>query len=147
MRCSRITARVTPCAGTSSATRPGSRLIVFGLLSFLARVPLVGVWTASELLVVLAFGFYSALDFPLALAVLGYASILDVAARAAGSWPLGLAAFAAGWVLQGIGHAVYEKNRPAFLRNLVHLLVGPAYLVAEALGIRRATADVSRRSS
>jgi len=125
----------------------GITLIVFGLLSFLARVPIAGVWTASELLIVLAFGFYSALDFPLALAVLGYASILDVAARAAGSWPLGLAAFAAGWLLQGIGHALYEKNRPAFLRNLVHLLVGPAYLVAEALGMRRATAGVSRRSS
>ena len=51
----------------------GITLIVFGLLSFLARVPIAGVWTASELLVVLAFGFYSALDFPLALAVLGYA--------------------------------------------------------------------------
>jgi uncharacterized membrane protein YGL010W len=32
--------------------------------------------------------------------------------------------------------AVYEKNPPAFFRNLVHLAIGPAYLVAEALGLR-----------
>ncbi len=125
----------------------GITLIVFGLLSFLALVPIAGVWTASELLVVLAFAFYAALDFPLALAVLPYAGVLDVAARFAGSWTLGLAAFVAGWVLQGIGHAVYEKNRPAFLRNLVHLLIGPAYLVAEALGLWPRTSGVSRRSS
>ncbi len=41
-----------------------------------------------------------------------------------------------GWIFQGIGHAVYEKRSPAFLRNLVHLLVGPAFLVNEALRIR-----------
>jgi uncharacterized membrane protein YGL010W len=115
----------------------GITLIVFGLFSFLARVSLVGVWTASELLIVLAFAFYAVLDFPLALAVLGYAAILDVLARAAGSWRVGLAAFVAGWVLQAIGHAVYEKNRPAFLRNLVHLLVGPAYLVNKLVRVRR----------
>ena len=124
----------------------GITLIIFGLLSFLARIPIAGIWTASELLVVLGFLFYAALDLPLALAVLCYAAILDVAARLAGSWALGLAAFVAGWILQGIGHAVYEKNRPAFLRNLVHLLTGPAYLVAEALGLRRPR-DLSRRSS
>ena len=41
-----------------------------------------------------------------------------------------------GWIFQGIGHAVYEKRSPAFLRNLVHLLVGPAFLVNEALHVR-----------
>src|ERR1700754_2192228 len=115
----------------------GITLIVFGLLCFLSRIPIGGIWTASELLVALVLLFYATLDLPVALAMLGYAAILDVAARLAASWPLGLAAFVAGWVLQGIGHAVYEKNRPAFLRNLVHLLTGPAYLVAEALGLRR----------
>jgi uncharacterized membrane protein YGL010W len=79
--------------------------------------------------------------------VLGYAAILDFAARAAGSWPIGVIAFAVGWVFQGIGHAVYEKNRPAFLRNLVHLMIGPAYLVAEALGLWPRASGVSRRSS
>lgn len=47
---------------------------------------------------------------------------------------LGLALFVGGWVLQGVGHVVYEKTSPAFLRNLLHLLVGPAWLVERALG-------------
>jgi uncharacterized membrane protein YGL010W len=132
--------------GASHATRgnlrchaAGITLIVFGLFCVLSRIPIAGIWTASELLVVLTFGFYAALDLPLALAVLAYAAILDLAARAADSGRLGLAAFVAGWVLQAVGHAVYEKNRPAFFRNLVHLLVGPAYLVAEALRLRKAS--------
>src|SRR5215510_13223076 len=83
----------------------GITLIVFGLLCFLSNLPIAGLFTASELLVFLAFGFYAALDFRLALAVLAYAAILDVAARLAASWKIGLAAFVAGWILQGIGHA------------------------------------------
>jgi uncharacterized membrane protein YGL010W len=46
----------------------------------------------------------------------------------------GLALFFGGWALQFVGHAVYEKTKPAFLRNLLHLLVGPAWLVERALG-------------
>jgi uncharacterized membrane protein YGL010W len=140
--------------GASHSTRgnlrchaAGITLIVFGLLCFLSRIPIGGIWTASELLVVLAFVFYATLDLPIALAMLAYAAILDFAARSAQSWPLGLAAFITGWVLQGIGHAVYEKNRPAFLRNLVHLLIGPAYLVAEALRLSPRASALSRRSS
>lgn len=47
-------------------------------------------------------------------------------------WSLGLGLFLGGWVLQFLGHAVYEKRSPAFLRNLLHLLVGPAWLVERA---------------
>ena len=35
-----------------------------------------------------------------------------------------------GWVVQLLGHALWEKNRPAFLRNLVHALVGPFFFIA-----------------
>ncbi|MDQ5872777.1 MAG: DUF962 domain-containing protein, partial [Acidobacteriota bacterium] len=62
---------------------------------------------------------------------------LDLAARAVGDWRVGLAAFVIGWVFQAIGHAVYEKNRPAFFKNLQHLLVGPLFLVNELLRVRR----------
>ena len=47
--------------------------------------------------------------------------------------PVGIAVFVAGWVFQGVGHAAYEKRSPAFLRNLLHLLVGPAWIVERAL--------------
>ena len=116
----------------------GITLILFGIFSMLATIPLAGGWTASEALVGLAFLVYAALDLPVALGVLGYAAVLDLAARALANWRVGAAAFVAGWIFQAIGHAVYEKNRPAFFRNLVHLLIGPAYLVVEALGLRRA---------
>jgi uncharacterized membrane protein YGL010W len=114
----------------------GVTLIVFGILSLLHAVPVAGGWTASEVFVGLAFLFYVSLDIPLAVGVAGAVLLLDLAARAVGSWRVGAAAFVVGWILQGIGHAVFEKNSPAFFRNLVHLMVGPAYLVNEALRIR-----------
>lgn len=47
-------------------------------------------------------------------------------------WGAGLALFVGGWALQFVGHALYERRSPAFLRNLLHLLVGPAWLVERA---------------
>jgi len=130
----------------------GITLIVFGVLSMLHAIPLRGPWTASEALLAAAFLVYMSLDVPLGLATVGAAAALDLAARALGDWRWGAGAFAAGWIFQGIGHALYEKSSPAFLRNLAHLLVGPAYLVNEALGIHRrrpaaAEAPVSKTSS
>jgi uncharacterized membrane protein YGL010W len=115
----------------------GIPLIVFGTLSFLelVRLPLPG-WTAAEALIAAAFLFYAALDVPLAVAMLLPMVVLDLAARAVGSWRVGLAAFVVGWIFQGIGHARYEKNRPAFLRNLLHLLIGPLFLVNELARLR-----------
>jgi uncharacterized membrane protein YGL010W len=115
----------------------GIPLIVFGSLSFLelVRLPLPG-WTAAEALIAAAFLFYAALDVPLAVAMLLPMVVLDLAARAVGDWRVGLAAFVVGWIFQGVGHARYEKNRPAFLRNLLHLLIGPLFLVNELARLR-----------
>jgi uncharacterized membrane protein YGL010W len=44
------------------------------------------------------------------------------------------AAFVVGWAFQFVGHAVYEKNKPAFAKNLTHLLVGPAWVASELAG-------------
>ena len=115
----------------------GITLIVFGVLTMLQPVRLAGPWTAADLLVAAAAVFYVSQDLALGLATTGAAILLDVAARAAGDWRIGAAAFVLGWVFQGIGHAVYERSSPAFFGNLVHLLVGPAFLVREALGIRK----------
>jgi uncharacterized membrane protein YGL010W len=81
--------------------------------------------------------YYATLDVVLAAAMLAIFGILDLAARAAGEWRVGVAAFVVGWIFQAIGHAVYEKNRPAFFKNLLHLLVGPLFLANELLKIRR----------
>jgi uncharacterized membrane protein YGL010W len=40
--------------------------------------------------------------------------------------------------VQFVGHARFEHSSPAFLRNLVHLLVGPAWLVERSLRRERA---------
>ena len=45
-------------------------------------------------------------------------------------WGIGL--FVVGWVIQFVGHK-YEGRKPAFVDDLVGLLVGPMFVVAEAL--------------
>jgi len=119
----------------------GITLIVFGILSMLGEVPTgPSGLTAAELLIAAAFFFYLFLDVPLAFAILVAVGFLDAVARAVSDWRIGLAAFVLGWIFQGIGHARFEKNSPAFFRNLVHLMVGPLFLVNELLGIRRSLA-------
>src|SRR6185436_7459046 len=57
------------------------------------------------------------------------------------NWRWALVLFAAGWVLQFVGHAI-EGNRPAFFKNSMYLLVGPWWLVrraAAAVGLIRTT--------
>jgi uncharacterized membrane protein YGL010W len=39
-----------------------------------------------------------------------------------------------GWSVQLAGHAVWEKNRPSFAKNMVHALVGPIFFVALLTG-------------
>ena len=116
----------------------GITLIVFGVLSTAHAARVFDGWTASELLVAAAAAVYLALDVPLGLAMLAFTAVLDLAARAVGDARIGAGAFFVGWIFQGIGHAVYEKNSPAFFRNLAHLLIGPAYLVNKLLRIRPA---------
>src|SRR6476469_7953108 len=101
----------------------GITLIVFGILSLLLRVgaPPAGA-TAAEWLIAASFVFYLALDVPLALSILVPLAALDLLARAVSDWRVGAAAFLAGWIFQGVGHARFERNRPAFFKNLVHLM-------------------------
>jgi uncharacterized membrane protein YGL010W len=120
----------------------GITLIVFGALSLLGCIgtPPAGS-TAAEWLIAAAFVFYLALDVPLALAILVPLAALDLVARVVSDWRIGLAAFAVGWVFQAVGHARFERNRPAFFKNLVHLMIGPIFLVNEVVKARRFPAD------
>jgi uncharacterized membrane protein YGL010W len=45
--------------------------------------------------------------------------------------PLAGGLFAGGWVLQIVGHKVFEKNDPAFYRDPYFTLVGPVWVAAE----------------
>ncbi len=42
--------------------------------------------------------------------------------------------FIGGWILQFLGHLIYEKKSPAFLKNGQHLLIGPFWICAKFLG-------------
>ncbi len=44
--------------------------------------------------------------------------------------------FCTGWILQGIGHSVYEQNLPAFFNNLTHLFIGPLWIFARVIRYR-----------
>lgn len=48
------------------------------------------------------------------------------------AWLLGLILFGVGWVFQFVGHA-FEGRKPAFVDDIVGLLVGPMFVVAEPL--------------
>ena len=48
------------------------------------------------------------------------------------AWQLGLLLFAVGWVFQFVGH-YWEGRKPAFVDDIVGLLVGPMFVVGEGL--------------
>jgi len=115
----------------------GIPLIVLSSLALLARVPLLAVsgvtLTLAEVLVLLFVAYYLSLDVTLGALMLGAYAILDALGRFLPA-PLAVALFALGWILQGVGHYVYEKNSPAFFRNFVHLAVGQLWILARAVG-------------
>ncbi|MCI0443596.1 DUF962 domain-containing protein [bacterium] len=114
----------------------GIPLIIFGIFSLLQLLRFGMIsglsLTAAEIFIAIVTIYYFSLDAKLASGMLLSSAILDAAAHAVDDWRIGLAVFIVGWVFQGIGHAVYEKRSPAFLKNLLHLLVGPIFLVNEA---------------
>lgn len=114
----------------------GIPLIIFGIFSLLQLIHIAATLTAAEILIAIVTVYYVTLNTKLAIGMLIASVILDVGAHVVADWRIGLAAFFVGWVFQGIGHAVYEKRSPAFLKNLLHLLVGPIFLVNEAFHFR-----------
>ena len=73
-----------------------------------------------------------------------------VATQPMGSWlAWGLGLFVLGWVIQFIGH-YWEGRKPAFLDDVMGLLIGPLFVAAElgfALGLRKEVqAAVEQRS-
>jgi len=119
-------------AGNKAFHRFGVPMIMLGLIGMLARVTLFRSGTlrfdAAMLLIVLAELYYLSAEWRLALGML----VISTGCYLLGSWmPLWLnaALFVVGWILQFIGHSVYEKRQPAFFRNFLHLLVGPLWIL------------------
>jgi uncharacterized membrane protein YGL010W len=123
--------------GNKACHMIGIPLIVLSGFAMLAQLPLVSVAgftvTAAEALLLGATLYYLTLDLALGLMMLAVSAALVAAGRQIPFWPaLGL--FVLGWILQFIGHYVYEKKSPAFFRNVTHLLVGPLWILAKATG-------------
>ena len=112
----------------------GIPLIVLGVIALL-RVPTLSVAhvnvNLAELAVLATSVYYLALGREVRLAaciaIVGMIALYLLAAYV--WWPYAIGAFAAGWVFQFVGHA-YEGKSPAFLTNLLHLLVGPLWVAS-----------------
>ena len=126
----------------------GIPMIVLGVAALLARPTLAmvgGVALSPSLVVTLgAIVFYFALDLRYGVAMTAFMGAAwwtgaTLAARATSLWlAAAVALFVVGWVIQFVGHA-FEGRKPAFVDDLVGLLIGPLFIVAEAgfaLGLR-----------
>mgnify|MGYP006370608533 CR=1 FL=1 len=88
-------------------------------------------FTLAEVLVVVATLYCLPLDAAPAGGMLAF-SVARLFVGRALPWAVSLGLFVFGWILQFVGHYVYEKRSPAFLNNLTHLLVGPLWILAKA---------------
>ncbi|SDI10618.1 Uncharacterized membrane protein YGL010W [Paraburkholderia steynii] len=122
----------------------GIPMIVLALAVLLSRpawaiaelpIPLSPAWVLFGLSVI----YYFVLDVPLGL-MMAVVSILCVAC---GAWlaeqptltwlASGIGLFVVGWVFQFVGHVAYEHRKPAFIDDVIGLLIGPLFVLAEAL--------------
>jgi len=125
----------------------GIPMIVVAVAVLLSRPgwDIAGLWLSPALLTALAAAvFYLRLDlrFGLLMAALLGLCLWAGAALAQQSTLVwlsgGLGLFVVGWIIQFIGH-YYEGRKPAFVDDLMGLVVGPLFVVAELgflLGLR-----------
>jgi uncharacterized membrane protein YGL010W len=120
--------------------RLGIPLIMLSLLGMLARVRILTIdgfrIDAAVVLIAVAVIYYLTLEWRLAIPML----IVSIAFYLIGMWlPMSvkIALFILGWIFQFIGHSVYEHKQPAFFRNVVHLLIGPLWILNDVIPVVR----------
>ncbi|MBF6986960.1 MULTISPECIES: DUF962 domain-containing protein [Cupriavidus] len=132
----------------------GIPMIVLAVTTLLARpaMPLgdgSAHLTPAMLVYILSCLFYLRLSLGFGVAMASILALFlyagaHIAAMPTAAWlATGAGLFVAGWIIQFIGH-YYEGRKPAFVDDLVGLLIGPLFLVAEtafALGLARDTRD------
>lgn len=135
----------------------GIPMIVLAVTTMLSRPVMdLGGLALTPALVVAALSsiFYLRLDLRFGLAMVAQLALSLwisqwIAAQSTSVWlGWGLGLFVVGWIIQFIGH-YWEGRKPAFVDDLVGLLVGPLFLTAEvafALKLRRDVhAEIQRR--
>ena len=136
----------------------GIPMIVVAVAVLLSRPEwqVAGLWLSPAVLLALfSAGFYLRLELALGvlMSVLMGLSVWAghvLAAQSTLVWlSSGIGLFVLGWVIQFIGH-YWEGRKPAFLDDVMGLLIGPLFVAAElgfALGLRKEVqAAVEQRS-
>jgi uncharacterized membrane protein YGL010W len=125
-------------SGNKVFHRLGIPMIMFSLIGMLTQVPLFDAGTvrfdAAMLLIAASTAYYFVIEWRLAMAMLVVSIIFYFVGGMIPFW-INLALFILGWIFQGIGHSVYEKKAPAFLRNFVHLLIGPLWILNDVVHV------------
>jgi uncharacterized membrane protein YGL010W len=96
-------------------------------------------FSPAWLLFVAATLYYLVLDVPLGLMM----AVVSALCLACGQWLAaqsaliwlvsGVGLFVVGWVFQFVGHVAYEHHKPAFIDDLAGLVIGPVFVLVEAL--------------
>jgi uncharacterized membrane protein YGL010W len=122
----------------------GIPLIVLSLAVLLSRPAVTpDSWPLAVSPAWLLFGgatlYYLVLDVPLGLMM----AVLSAACVALGTWLAaqstalwlgsGVALFVVGWIFQFVGHVAWEHRKPAFVDDVIGLIIGPLFVLAEAL--------------
>ena len=136
----------------------GIPAIVWSLMVFMAFVPLFSAAsmevTLAHVAVAALLIWYLVLDYALGVAAVLLFTVLMVAALHLDrfgtrmAWWISGSVFVLGWVVQFIGHGVWEKRRPALMDNLTQVFVAPIFLVAEtafAMGLKSELRDEVHR--
>jgi uncharacterized membrane protein YGL010W len=118
--------------------RFGIPLIMLSLLGLLSRVTLTMLGSLrvdlAMVVIIAAEAYYLAAEWRLGLAMLAVLIAFDFLGAAIPFW-VDVALFAVGWILQFIGHIAFEKRQPAFLKNVLHLLVGPLWILNDLVPV------------
>jgi uncharacterized membrane protein YGL010W len=83
--------------------------------------------------------YYLVLDVPLGVMMICVSALCVafgqwIAAQSTVVWlATGIGLFVVGWVFQFIGHVAYEHRKPAFVDDVIGLLIGPLFVLAEGL--------------
>jgi uncharacterized membrane protein YGL010W len=127
----------------------GVPLIVFGVVVMLSRAVLAhvdGVAVSVALIVsIIAAIYYVKLDLALGVTLAAFLALCVwigqmIAPMSIANWlGWGVGSFVVGWAFQFVGHH-YEQRKPAFADDLIGLIIGPLFVVAEVaflLGLRK----------
>lgn len=109
---------------------------LFGILSYVLPIPRVSWFDGAVLLILVAAVWYFLVDWRFGFLMTAASAAMWLLAR---ELPLAvnLGLFIGGWIVQFIGHGVYEHKSPAFTKNLTHLLVGPMWILNDLVPLHR----------